>query len=56
MECFLCLGSKVVVVPFRDETDLAPCPNCYPKSVRTKRKITMQHPSVKLWSIEKREK
>lgn len=46
--CFRCAGFEHILVPFRDETDWVPCPECFPES-----KITLQHPSVKISSMKK---
>lgn len=45
-ECYLCLGTKEIIIPTRDGTDLALCPYCFPSLIKRRiRKFTVQHPS-----------
>lgn len=48
-DCLHCLGTKQILVPTRDGTDFALCPNCFKGLPRGRHpSITVQHPSGKM--------
>lgn len=45
-DCLHCLGTKQILVPTRDGTDFALCPNCFKDLPRGQHpSLTVQHPS-----------